>query len=101
MNHTAECCIPASHPSLPGHFPGNPIVPAVVILNEVIATCNDWQPTIHVSGVNNAKFIAPLLPDQHFNISLSHTGKSTIAFECLINDKTLVSGKLSIDVDPS
>ncbi len=27
--------IPADHPSLPGHFPGRPIVPAVVILDEV------------------------------------------------------------------
>jgi len=99
MNHIVECCIPASHPSLPGHFPGNPIVPAVVILNEVIATCNDWQPTVHVTGVNSAKFMAPLLPDQQFSISLSHTGKSTIAFECSIKGKTLVSGKLLINAN--
>ena len=29
--------IAADHPSLPGHFPGQPVVPGVVILDEVSA----------------------------------------------------------------
>ena len=28
--------IPADHPALPGHFPGQPIVPGVVVLDRVV-----------------------------------------------------------------
>ena len=96
MNYAIDCSIPASHRSIPGHFPGNPIVPAVVILDEVIAACNEWQPAIQIEGISNVKFVSPLRPDQKFNISLSYEGKKSVTFECLTNDITLVSGKLSV-----
>jgi 3-hydroxymyristoyl/3-hydroxydecanoyl-(acyl carrier protein) dehydratase len=33
--HEATFAVPASHPSLPGHFPGAPVVPGVVVLDLV------------------------------------------------------------------
>ena len=36
--------IHADHPSLPGHFPGAPLVPGVVILDEVIAALENDAP---------------------------------------------------------
>ena len=94
MNRVTKCCIPNSHPSISGHFPGNPIVPAVVILNEVIAICNEWQPQLRITGINNAKFVSPLRPEQQFLISLTPPVKNSMNFECTINNQTLVSGKL-------
>ena len=96
MNHTVECCIPLSHPSIAGHFPSNPIVPAVVILNEVFAACNEWQPDIHLNGLNSAKFVSPLRPGETFNIHLNTPEKKSMKFECRLNDNILVSGIMKI-----
>jgi 3-hydroxyacyl-[acyl-carrier-protein] dehydratase len=71
--------IPADHPALPGHFPGDPIVPGVVLLDQVLST---------VPGKINipwAKFHAPLRPGEEFVIRIEqgrftvHRGETLIA----------------------
>jgi len=37
MTFEVRCAITADHPSLPGHFPDAPLVPGVLILDEVRA----------------------------------------------------------------
>lgn len=96
MSLNIECCIPISHPSVVGHFPGNPIIPAVIILNEVIVACNEWQPNFRITGIVTAKFIAPLRPDESFIIYLDTQNKSTIKFECRSEKQIFATGKLQI-----
>ncbi|HEX7128868.1 MAG TPA: hydroxymyristoyl-ACP dehydratase [Rhodanobacteraceae bacterium] len=65
---TAPLCIGADHPALPGHFPGNPVVPGVVLLQRVAAALRQWrnQPMARFE----VKFLAPLLPGQEAAIEL-------------------------------
>jgi 3-hydroxymyristoyl/3-hydroxydecanoyl-(acyl carrier protein) dehydratase/uncharacterized membrane protein len=60
---TARICIAAQHPSLPGHFPGNPVIPGVVLLDRVAAALEQagMRPLRRLLAV---KFRAPLLPGQ-------------------------------------
>jgi 3-hydroxyacyl-[acyl-carrier-protein] dehydratase len=96
MNATTEitCRIPADHPSLPGHFPGRPIVPGVVLLDEVVAAISAWQGRPFVPAVFPAvKFLAPLAPEQSFTIHLRRTGDD-IHFECVAAGQPLARGSV-------
>jgi hypothetical protein len=77
--------IHADHPSLPGHFPGAPLVPGVVILDEVVAAVDEWRRDSQLSGVRSVKFLAPLKPEQPFTISLSSTSKDAGEGEFLLS----------------
>lgn len=63
--------IPSDHPSLPGHFPGNPVVPGVVVLDRVLdavqAACAVPVGALRLPQV---KFMQPLLPGQPATVSL-------------------------------
>ena len=60
--------VPVSHPALPGHFPGNPIVPGVVILSRVTDAIRQQLPNIVLGTLLSMRFYAPLRPDRPFNV---------------------------------
>jgi 3-hydroxyacyl-[acyl-carrier-protein] dehydratase len=90
--------IHADHPSLPGHFPGAPLVPGVVILDEVVAALAEWRQNSQLSGIRNVKFLAPLKPEQPFTILLSATRKNTaeVSFCCRAQERVIVEGRLAV-----
>lgn len=60
--------IDAAHPALPGHFPGNPVVPGVVLLERVAGALKQWRNAAMARC--EVKFLAPLLPGQDATIEL-------------------------------
>jgi 3-hydroxymyristoyl/3-hydroxydecanoyl-(acyl carrier protein) dehydratase len=61
--------IPADHPSLAGHFPGEPVVPGVVVLDHVLAQLA-W-PMGAPRRLAWVKFTRALLPEQAATATLS------------------------------
>lgn len=96
-NPAGRQVIAADHPSLAGHFPGNPIVPGVVILDEVKQAFEAWRPESRLIGMPVVKFLAPLRPGQSFTIRFAESGVRGIRFECIRDDgQTLAQGCLTI-----
>jgi 3-hydroxyacyl-[acyl-carrier-protein] dehydratase len=95
-----EICrvIRADHPSLPGHFPGAPLVPGVVILDEVLEALIEWRENSQLTGIRTVKFLAPLKPEQAFTISLCAKNESAgeVDFSCRAGDRILVEGRLEV-----
>lgn len=89
----SQCVISTEHPSLPGHFPGQPIVPGVVMLNEVLAALKNWQPGFALGLVPAVKFMRPLQPGESFSIRLETTTNG-YRFECFTSDHVLAKGSL-------
>jgi 3-hydroxyacyl-[acyl-carrier-protein] dehydratase len=60
--------ISSRHPALPGHFPGRPIVPGVLLLEHVLAGVGNecGQP---VQRLRHIRFPAALLPDETAQVS--------------------------------
>jgi 3-hydroxyacyl-[acyl-carrier-protein] dehydratase len=63
--------IAASHPALPGHFPGQPIAPGVLLLDLILEHAERWRGApLGVVALRQVKFTAPLLPEQDAHLQL-------------------------------
>lgn len=77
MNHGADIVetvrVAADHPSLPGHFPGNPIVPGVVLLDRIAAAIERVHDA-RFARIDSVKFLAPLRPEQDAELRIARDG---------------------------
>jgi 3-hydroxyacyl-[acyl-carrier-protein] dehydratase len=77
MTSEAQTCqlplrVPRTHPALAGHFPGNPIVPGVVLVDHAINAAEKWLGrSVLVRGINQVKFAAPLAPEEDCVLELT------------------------------
>lgn len=62
--------IAADHPSLPGHFPGRPIVPGVLLLEQVITAIEARYGPLQGLRLPQVKFMQTLLPGEVATIVL-------------------------------
>ena len=84
--------ITREHPALPGHFPGQPVVPGVLLLDWVAAALERWRGQ-RIAGLAQVKFQRPLLPEQDAALLLTDTGKS-IHFSISHATALIASGSL-------
>jgi 3-hydroxyacyl-[acyl-carrier-protein] dehydratase len=69
ITHSEKFHVAADHPALPGHFPGAPVVPGVVLLDCVVAVVQRvWR--MQVSGLPQVKFLRPLPPGQPVQLTI-------------------------------
>lgn len=65
--------IAADHPALPGHFPGDPVVPGVVLLDCIAAAIERAHGT-RLARIDSVKFLAPLKPDESAELRVAREG---------------------------
>ncbi len=88
--------VPATHPALAGHFPGNPVVPGVWMLVLVErAIRQQFGDAIAVCGVPHGSFRSVLRPEERFRIVLDRVAHDRVRFRiegeaALVADGTLV-----------
>ncbi len=72
-------CITSDHPALPGHFPGDPLVPGVILLEQVALALRAWRQW-RLACVLEVKFLAPLRPGQAATVHLAEAGNTRARF---------------------
>jgi acyl-coenzyme A synthetase/AMP-(fatty) acid ligase len=90
-----ETCVASDHPALAGHFPGHPVVPGAVLLDELVAAAGrefGWTPG--PIRVVSAKFLRVVHPGERLHLRLAPTEEGTIRFEGSVAGEPAMSGML-------
>jgi 3-hydroxymyristoyl/3-hydroxydecanoyl-(acyl carrier protein) dehydratase len=90
--------IGADHPALAGHFPGAPIVPGVLLLDEIVSTvaiadAHQWR-------IGAAKFLHPVRPGETLTLAYERLANGSIRFSILRDGEAVAHGRL-VQLSPS
>lgn len=88
--------IDADHPALPGHFPGAPVVPGVVLLDFTARALGDAVGRrVRITAVPAVKFLSPLRPGEPFTVTLQvDDGARSARFSARTPEAELAQGRL-------
>jgi 3-hydroxymyristoyl/3-hydroxydecanoyl-(acyl carrier protein) dehydratase len=70
--------VPPAHPSLPGHFPGRPLVPAVVLIDLATEAARQAFALGPLIAITRGKFQAPVRPGEAVALRFTRRGDVTI-----------------------
>lgn len=77
---------PLEHPCYSGHFPGQPIVPGVVLLDLIVATLGRGTPRV----LDQVKFHRAVVPGESFTLRTSSSGPK-VSFRCSHADASVIA----------
>lgn len=87
--------ISPDHPALPGHFPGNPVVPGAMLLSQVLhAVQEECGKQVKISAMPAVKFHAVLRPAEKFEIELQTLSEGQMKFTVSRGDTLIATGSL-------
>ncbi len=92
----ATLTIPADHPAFAGHFPGQPLLPGVSLLAEVLeALLDDAELAARIGAaprVGAVKFLAAVRPGARLTIELDASARG-VRFEVKEGERVAASGQ--------
>ncbi|MEN1941293.1 hypothetical protein WCE41_09160 [Luteimonas sp. MJ246] len=89
-----EFVVEHDHLCLPGHFPGRPLVPGVVVLDHVLAAIDAAQGPLGALRLAQVKFASPLLPGEAAHVELAGEAPRW-RFRVLRGDTLVASGEVA------
>ena len=94
MSNISTLTISAEHPALAGHFPGAPIVPGVVLLDEMVRALESEAGGERSWRIGAAKFVKPVRPGELLTLERERLGNGSIRFAVLRAGEPVAHGLL-------
>jgi 3-hydroxymyristoyl/3-hydroxydecanoyl-(acyl carrier protein) dehydratase len=95
MNNATHWTVPPDHPAFAGHFPGNPILPGVVLLDvalQIIANASGIA--LDICEISSVKFLSPASPGDELVIQHTALASGTIRFDIVAGMRKIASGSI-------
>lgn len=88
--------IAPDHPALPGHFPGHPVVPGVVLLDHaVMLIATALAQPLDIFQIGTVKFLSPVAPGERVAVGYKTDARGTIHFTLGADGRAVASGTLT------
>lgn len=102
MWQSSEVRFASDHPTAAGHFPSNPIIPGVLLLDEVVKAVTESARDARSMIVRAAKFFRPVRPGQAVRILWQARENDGLKFECRLveGDVLAAAGTVEFETVP-
>lgn len=99
----ASAEVPENSIWVQGHFPGEPIVPGIALINavhEVIASdARNRGESVVISSLKRIRFTGPVRPGDKLSLSLTHDGgqgETSFQFKVAVGENVVCSGLMAV-----
>jgi 3-hydroxyacyl-[acyl-carrier-protein] dehydratase len=100
VQYESSFTIARDHLSLDGHFPGNPLVPGVLLLERALECAEEKiGHKLAVRAIVQAKFVAPLKPEEAARVVLRHS-RTDLRFAVHHGERLIAQGIFALDPSP-
>jgi 3-hydroxyacyl-[acyl-carrier-protein] dehydratase len=84
----------ANHPTGPGHFPGNPMIPGALMLDAVIAEIAGARHDAPLV-IRSAKFLRIVRPGENLELRWRAQQDGSVTFECRAGEQLALTGAIA------